>query len=71
MCTGRNMNEIKRIVESLQLHDNENVSTPANWLPGDKVVLGSPLSHEEMDNRLKCQDESCEVLDWYLTLKKI
>lgn len=70
MSTGRNMAEIKRIVESLQLHDAELVNTPANWCPGDRVLMGSPLTHEEMDQRLECSDESCEVVEWYLTFKK-
>ena len=53
MSTGRNLPEIKRIVESLQLHDAENVSTPANWQPGDDVVLGAPLTLEEAELREK------------------
>ncbi len=44
MSAGRNLPEIKRIVQSLQLHDKENISTPANWLPGDDVLLVH-LSH--------------------------
>lgn len=70
MSTGRNMAEIRRIVQSLQLHDEENVNTPANWTPGEAVLLGAPLSHEEIDSRLNNTDEQLEVLDWYLTFKK-
>ncbi len=70
MSTGRNMAEIKRIVESLQLHDAENVSTPANWTKGGKVLMGSPLTQEEINARVNCKDEGVEVLDWYLTFKK-
>ena len=69
MSTGRNLPEIKRIVESLQLHDAENVSTPANWQPGDDVVLGAPLTLKEAEAR---QDmEGVKNLDWYLALKKV
>lgn len=71
MCTGRNIAEILRIIESLQVHDLENVSTPANWQPGDKVIVGSPLTHEEMDKRLACDDTDFEVKEWYLTFKKL
>lgn len=71
MSTGRNMAEIKRIIESLQLHDEKLVSTPANWQPGDKVLLKSPLNHVEIDDRLSCDDESCDVKAWYLTFKNL
>ncbi len=71
MSAGRNLPEIKRIVQSLQLHDKENISTPANWLPGDDVLLGSPLTLEEADGRIKDGGDDLIPLDWYLTIKKI
>lgn len=71
MSTGRNIPEIIRVIRSLQLHDAENVSTPANWNPGDKVVLGAPLTLEEAENRKAANDPSLTCLDWYLTLKKM
>lgn len=71
MSTGRNMAEIVRIIKALQLHDAENVSTPADWQPGDDVVMGSPLTCDEVDRRLSDPDPDTEPLDWYLTLKKL
>ncbi|MBQ0037637.1 MAG: peroxiredoxin [Clostridiales bacterium] len=71
MCTGRNMQEILRIVDSLQMHDSEAVSTPANWQPGDKVILGAPLTQEELTERLENAPEDVEVLTWYLAFKKL
>lgn len=68
MSTGRNLPEIKRIVQSLQVHDAQNVSTPANWKPGDDVILGAPLTLEEADARM--QDESIRSLEWYLAFRK-
>ncbi len=70
MSTGRNIDEIKRVVVSLQKHDAENVSTPANWTPGQNVVLGSPLTLEEADERVKNSDGSLIPYAWYLTAKK-
>ncbi|MBT8767638.1 peroxiredoxin [Metapseudomonas boanensis] len=37
--TGRNFNEILRVIDSLQLTDNHKVATPANWQDGDEVVI--------------------------------
>ncbi len=68
MSTGRNLPEIKRIVESLQLHDAQNVSTPANWQPGEDAVLGAPLTLEEAEARMA--DESLRSVDWYLAFRK-
>ncbi len=71
MSTGRNMDEIKRIIQALQIHDKEDVSTPADWRPGDDVVMGAPLTLEAADERLALEDDSVEVLDWYLAMRKL
>ncbi|MBR0145503.1 MAG: peroxiredoxin [Eubacterium sp.] len=71
MSTGRNLPEILRIIRSLQLHDAENVSTPADWQPGDQVVLGSPLTLEEARGRAESGDPSLTQYEWYLTMKKM
>jgi alkyl hydroperoxide reductase subunit AhpC len=44
--TGRNFNEVLRVIDSLQLTDNEKVATPGNWLPGDRVVIIPSLQDE-------------------------
>ncbi len=70
MSTGRNLPEIKRILQSLQFHDEYNASTPVNWQPGDNAVYGAPLTLEEADARMNDPAEDMIPLDWYLTLKK-
>ena len=65
------MDEIKRIIQALQVHDKEDVSTPADWRPGDDVVMGAPLTLEAADERLALEDDSVEVLDWYLAMRKL
>jgi thioredoxin-dependent peroxiredoxin len=47
MGTGRNFDEVLRIVDSLQLTSQHKVSTPANWNPGDDVIISPALSDEE------------------------
>ncbi|MBJ9954435.1 MULTISPECIES: peroxiredoxin [unclassified Acinetobacter] len=44
--TGRNFNEILRVVDSLQLTDNYKVATPANWQDGEDVVIVPSLKDE-------------------------
>ena len=65
---GRFMPEIIRLVKALQTTDKYKVSTPANWQPGDKVVIPPPRTAAEMEKRLK---EGYECKDWYLCYKKV
>ncbi|MDD1663486.1 MAG: peroxiredoxin [Methanomicrobiales archaeon] len=65
---GRFMPEIVRLVKALQTTDRYKVSTPANWQPGDKVVVPPPKTAAEMEKRLT---EGYECKDWYLCFKKI
>ncbi|MCY1304043.1 Peroxiredoxin [compost metagenome] len=44
--TGRNFNEILRVIDSLQLTDNHSVATPGNWQDGDDVVIVPSLKDE-------------------------
>jgi len=65
---GRYMPEIIRLVKALQTTDKFKVATPANWQPGDKVVVPAPKTAAEMEKRLS---EGYECKDWYLCFKKI
>ncbi|EHP38785.1 antioxidant protein LsfA [Cupriavidus basilensis OR16] len=46
--TGRNFNEILRVIDSLQLTDNHSVATPGNWQDGDDVVIVPSLKDEDV-----------------------
>lgn len=65
---GRFIPEIIRLVKALQVTDTHKVSTPANWQPGDKVVVPPPKTSAEMEKRLS---EGYECKDWYLCFKKV
>jgi peroxiredoxin (alkyl hydroperoxide reductase subunit C) len=65
---GRYMPEIIRLLKALQTTDQFKVSTPANWQPGDNVVVSPPKTATEMEKRLT---EGYECKDWYLCFKKI
>ena len=47
MSTGRNFDEVLRVIDSLQLTAKHKVSTPANWKPGDDVIISGSVSDEE------------------------
>ena len=65
---GRYMPEILRLVKALQTTDKYKVSTPANWQPGDKVVVPPPKTVADMEKR---SSEGYECKDWYLCFKKV
>ncbi len=46
MSTGRNFDEILRVIDSLQLTANHQVATPANWQDGDEVIIVPALKDE-------------------------
>jgi peroxiredoxin (alkyl hydroperoxide reductase subunit C) len=68
LTTGRNMDEIIRIIDALQAADEHKVATPANWRPGDMVVMPPPGTQEMAEERLK---QGYECIDWYLCKKKL
>jgi len=68
LTTGRNMQEILRIIDALQTTDEHKVGTPANWKPGDMVVVPPPNTQEMAEERLK---QGYECVDWYLCKKKL
>jgi len=51
MSTGRNFDEILRLLDSLQLTARHQVSTPANWRDGDEVIIPPAVSDEEAKRR--------------------
>jgi peroxiredoxin (alkyl hydroperoxide reductase subunit C) len=63
LTTGRNMQEILRLMDALQATDEHQIATPANWQPGDKVIVPPPKTTELAEERVK---GDYECVDWYL-----
>ena len=70
LSTGRNFQEIKRLLAALQVTDKYQVSTPADWLPGEDVVVSAPTTLSEVMNEKNKQD-GCDCGTWYFCTKKI
>ena len=68
--TGRNMEEIKRVLIALQTSAKRNVYTPANWQPGGDVLIPGPTSIEEAEKLASKNDPDLYSLEWYLWFKK-
>jgi peroxiredoxin 2/4 len=66
---GRNINEIIRLIDALQLVEKEKVATPANWKPGDSVIIPPPNTVEDAEKLPHKDNEEC--IDWFLCKKKI
>lgn len=66
---GRNMNEILRALEALQTSDKYKVAMPLDWEKGDKVIVPSPKTLDELNARIA--DDSLEKMDWYLAKKSL
>jgi peroxiredoxin (alkyl hydroperoxide reductase subunit C) len=69
MQAGRNIDEILRLLDALQAVDKHGVACPANWKPGDKVVVPAPKTQADVEKRLA--DPTVEKKDWYLSLKSL
>ena len=68
LSVGRNMDEFVRLIDALKTGDENHVATPANWRPGDKVVMPAPNTTELADERA---GEGLECIDWYLCKKSL
>ena len=70
LSNGRNMDEIKRMVLAMQHSDEYQIATPANWKPGDDVIIPPPGSCGSAKERVDKAGDDYECLDWFLCLKK-
>ena len=68
LSNGRSMPEILRLVQALQTTDKHGVATPANWQPGDKVIVPPPPSQAAAEKRMT---EGYECTDWYFCKKNL
>ncbi len=70
LSTGRNFDEIKRIILALQKANSDHCATPADWRPGDDVIVPTAGSCGTARERMENQNEDQYCLDWFLCFKK-
>lgn len=64
---GRSFEEILRVVDPLQTVDREQVACPANWKPGEDVIVPAPVTTQAAAERTTAK--GLDVKDWYLARK--
>lgn len=70
LTNGRNISEILRLIDALQTTDREKVVTPANWCPGQPVMVPPPRTYEELLERVEGQP-GLNCVDWYWCYKEV
>jgi len=70
LSTGRNFDEIKRIIQALQKADSEGVATPADWRPGDDLIVPPAGSCGLAKERMETEEDDSYCLDWFMCLRK-
>ncbi|MFA6079480.1 MAG: peroxiredoxin [Candidatus Omnitrophota bacterium] len=71
LSNGRNFQEIKRLLIAMQTSDANNIATPADWQPGDDVIVPPPGSCGTAKERVDNAGTDYYCLDWFMCLKKL
>ncbi len=71
MQLGRNVDELVRIFEAIQVADANKVSLPADWQPGGQVIVPAPATVEDAAKRTNGGGAGLQVDTWYLSKKTL
>jgi len=71
LSNGRNFQEIKRLLIALQTSDAHGCATPADWQPGEDVIVPPPGSCGTAKERMEKPAPDAYALDWFMTFKKL
>ena len=71
MQLGRNVDELLRVFEGLQTADANGVSCPANWVPGEQVIVPAPATLLDAAKRTNGGGAGLDVKSWYLSKKDL
>ncbi len=71
LSLGRNFNELYRVLIALQTADEFGVATPADWHPGDDVIISPAGSCGTAKDRMDGKEEGLDCKDWFFCTKKL
>lgn len=71
LSLGRNFDELLRVVKALQTADQFDVATPADWRPGDPVIVPTAGSCGTAKDRMDGHDDGVECEDWFFCTKQL
>lgn len=71
LSLGRNFDELKRILMGLQTADEFGVALPADWRPGDEVIVPTAGSCGVAKERMESKDEDVHCYDWFFCTRKL
>ena len=71
LSLGRNFDELKRIIIGLQTADAYSVALPADWRPGDDVIVPTAGSCGVAKSRMEGQEEGVKCYDWFFCTKEL
>ncbi len=71
LSNGRNFDEMKRLLVAMQTSDKYNVATPADWRPGDDVIVPPPSSCGVAKERVEKKDPAVKCHDWFFCFKSL
>jgi peroxiredoxin (alkyl hydroperoxide reductase subunit C) len=71
LSVGRNFDELYRVLIALQTTDEFNCAAPADWRPGDDVIVPPAGSCGTADDRMEGREEGVTCVDWFFCTKKI
>ncbi|MBK9639066.1 MAG: peroxiredoxin [Bacteroidetes bacterium] len=71
LSLGRNFDELYRVIIALQTADEFSIATPADWRPGDDVIVPTAGSCGVAKERMDNQDENTHCHDWFFCTKKL
>jgi len=71
LSLGRNFGELLRVVKALQTADHFGVATPADWQPGDRVIVPTASTYATAQQLMEGRVEGVECEDWFFCTKQI
>lgn len=71
LALGRNFEEIKRVLVGLQTIDNFHIALPADWCPGDDIVVPAAANSDDADKAMLDSSSGMKCYDWFYCVRPL